>query len=157
MTSPNKISSREDCIALMDTIKAKIVELKNTSDNLHSNWSKEDEKQSIHSTKTKPPNGGFVFVQRVDYATASLSAFAAENLGAFLAETLTVSPVFGLRASRAARSFTENLPNPAIETSSPFLSDFTIVLKIVSTTCSACTFVVPSSAFTTSTRDALFI
>ena len=48
MTSPNKISSREDCIALMDTIKAKIVELKNTSDNLHSNWSKEDEKQSIH-------------------------------------------------------------------------------------------------------------
>jgi hypothetical protein len=81
--------------------------------------------------------GGFFDWITVNYLTASLSALAAENFGTFVAGTLTVSPVFGLRASRALRSFTVNLPRPAIATSSPLVSVFTIVPNTVSTTSSA--------------------
>ena len=60
-------------------------------------------------------------------------------------------------ASRAGLSLTENLPKPATETSPPFLRVLTIESKTVSTTCSACTFVVLSTECTSSTNAALFI
>jgi hypothetical protein len=57
------------------------------------------------------------------------SAAAAENLAARLAAIWIVSPVAGLRPSRAARSATLNLPKPAIATSWPAASSAAIVSK----------------------------
>ena len=74
-----------------------------------------------------------------------------------MAGTLMASPVLGLRASRAARSLTENMPRPEIETSSPFLRESMMVLITVSTACSAWTLVPPRTPWTASTMLALFI
>ncbi len=82
--------------------------------------------------------GGFDFQKgRVNYFTASLRAFAARNLGTFIAGTEIDSPVRGFRAWRAFRVLTEKMPRPAIDTSSPFLSPATMLSNTLSTTCSA--------------------
>jgi hypothetical protein len=51
-----------------------------------------------------------------------LSAEAAENFAALLAAIWIVSPVWGLRPSRAKRLLTPNLPKPAIATPPPAAS-----------------------------------
>ena len=96
-------------------------------------------------------------LEKKDYLTASLSAFAARNRGTRAAATFTGSPVLGLRAVRAARVFTEKIPRPAIDTSSPFLSVLVIPLMRLSMTSSACTLVPPTMPCTSSTSAALFI
>src|SRR3989344_1816464 len=108
-----------------------------------------------------PPLGDFPYPQNsipsVTYLTASFSAFAARNLGTFIAATCTVAPVRGLRAWRASRRLTEKMPRPAMETSSLFLSEPTIESITLSTTASACTLVVPSTSCTASAMPCLFI
>ena len=54
-----------------------------------------------------------------DYLTAFLRPEPAVKRGTLLAEMVIVSPVRGLRPSRAPRSATWNLPNPVKLTSSP--------------------------------------
>jgi hypothetical protein len=56
------------------------------------------------------------------YRTESFNALLALNTGAFEAATSISSPVRGLRAFRAARSFTSNVPKPTICILSPFCS-----------------------------------
>ena len=51
---------------------------------------------------------------------------------AFLAAIVTVSPVLGLRPSRAALLDTSNVPNPATGTLSPLAKAFLITLKVAS-------------------------
>src|SRR5207237_9463918 len=59
-----------------------------------------------------------------DYFTASLSSFDGVNRGTVRAGTFTGSPVCGLRAMRAFRLETLNVPNPGKRTRSPFLRVF---------------------------------
>ncbi len=54
--------------------------------------------------------------------TASFNAFPALTAGVFPAGIVRVSPVCGLRPSRAARSLTSNVPKPSSCTCSPFCS-----------------------------------
>jgi hypothetical protein len=64
-------------------------------------------------------------------------ALAAENLALLLAAIAIVSPVAGLRPSRAARLLTLNLPNPARETSPPLASWLETASRAASTACFA--------------------
>jgi hypothetical protein len=70
---------------------------------------------------------------------------------------LTVSPVLGFRASRAARFLAEKIPNPASDTSSPFFKVEIIESMINCTTSSDCVFVPPILAWINSASAALFI
>jgi len=112
------------------------------------------------------PEGCFLFPNSLErtrqrtgrnYATVSFKPFAGRNFGTFFAATLTCSPVFGLRAIRAARAFTEKIPKPAIETSPPFFKVWMIASNNPSTISSACTFVPPSFPCTQSANACLFI
>jgi hypothetical protein len=60
------------------------------------------------------------------------SAAAAENFATVLAAIWIVSPLAGLRPSRAARSLALNLPNPAIATSRPAASSLAIASNAAS-------------------------
>src|ERR1700691_5914984 len=62
------------------------------------------------------------------------SALAAENFAALEAAILIVSPVDGLRPSRAARWLTLNLPKPASATSPPAASSSETTSSAASTT-----------------------
>jgi hypothetical protein len=64
----------------------------------------------------------------------SLIALAGEKPSFFDAGILIVSPVDGLRPSRAARSFTLNLPKPESDTSSLPAAALATAAKTVSTT-----------------------
>ena len=67
------------------------------------------------------------------YLTAFLRPEPAVKRGTLLAAIVIVSPVRGLRPSRAPRSATWNLPKPVKLTSSPDLSAVSIVLMTAST------------------------
>ena len=73
--------------------------------------------------------------------SATLTAFLrpepAVNRGTRLAAMVMLSPVRGLRPSRAPRSATWNFPKPVKLTSSPSLSDVSIVLMTALTAPSA--------------------
>jgi hypothetical protein len=55
-------------------------------------------------------------------ATTSRKLCPARNTGTLVALTLTVSPLRGLRATRALRSRRSKVPNPTSDTRSPFLT-----------------------------------
>src|SRR6185369_931098 len=57
-------------------------------------------------------------------ATSSLKPVPGRNAGADVFFTLTVSPVRGLRAVRAARSRFSKTPKPVMETLSPLVTAF---------------------------------
>jgi len=80
--------------------------------------------------------------------SCALRAAAAENFAARLAAIWIVSPVAGLRPSRAARSLTVNLPKPAIATSRPAASSPVIASNAASTALLACSPLSPLSAAT---------
>jgi hypothetical protein len=65
------------------------------------------------------------------------NALAAENFALLLAAIEIVSPVAGLRPSRAARLLTLNLPNPARETSFPLANWVETASNAASTACLA--------------------
>jgi hypothetical protein len=112
-------------------------------------------------TKTNRPDLGrdglFFRKERKDYFTVSFKALPARNFGTFMAATLTMAPVLGFLAWRAARCLTVKMPKPAMETSSPFFKLLVIESNTMSTISSAWTFVPPSFACTASAISDLFI
>src|ERR687898_160217 len=92
-------------------------------------------------------------VARAGYLTAFLRPEPAVNRGTLLAAICIVSPVRGLRPSRAPRLATWNLPNPVNETSSPDLSALSTVEMTASTAAPASFFDRPLSAATLSTNS----
>lgn len=72
---------------------------------------------------------------------------------AFLAAIVTVSPVLGLRPSRAALLDTSNVPNPTSGTLSPFAKALVITLKVASIALVASALVNPVSSATASTNS----
>jgi hypothetical protein len=89
-------------------------------------------------------------------ATASLSFVPALNLGTFDALILMAVPVRGLRAARAARAPTENVPKPIRLTCSPSANALDIALRVAFNAFEACAFVIPASAAMHSMSSALF-
>src|SRR5688500_14830855 len=78
--------------------------------------------------KTRHAPGFSLLTSGVDQLTASFSALPALNDGFFDFWILIVSPVFGLRPSRAARSRTWKVPKPTRVTASPFFSALVMTL-----------------------------
>src|SRR5574344_610298 len=89
--------------------------------------------------------------------TKSLRAFPALNFGDLQAAILIVSPVFGLRPSRAARLPTSNVPKPISWTDPPFFSSFDTLSMKDLRAFSASFFVRPVSFAIASTISTLFI
>src|SRR6266700_2978271 len=75
-----------------------------------------------------------------NYITASLSSFAARNATFLLALMWMVSPVAGLRPSRAARLRTCRMPSPPMRMRSPFLRCLVTRLTRSPSTASVCFF-----------------
>src|SRR3954452_11861149 len=73
---------------------------------------------------------------------------AAEKRAALLAAIWIVSPVAGLRPSRAERSLTLNLPKPETATSPPPASSLAMALNVASTASFACDWFRPASSAT---------
>ena len=88
---------------------------------------------------------------------ASLSAFPGLNPGAFEALILIISPVRGLRPLRARRARTENVPNPASLTVSPFFRAFVIASSNPSIAQPAAFLDISAEAATASINSALFM
>src|SRR4249919_2782612 len=101
---------------------------------------------------------GFVQARRgVDQLTASFSALPALNDGFFDFWILIVSPVFGLRPSRAARSRTWKVPKPTRVTASPFFSALVMTLMAASTALAASALESSAASATALTNSPLFI
>src|SRR6266568_2782483 len=75
-----------------------------------------------------------------NYITASLSSFAARKATFLLALMWMVSPVAGLRPSRAARLRTCRMPSPPMRMRSPFLRCLVTRLTRSPSTASVCFF-----------------
>merc|ERR1712224_553756 len=66
--------------------------------------------------------------------TASLNLLPNVKVGTVFASTMGLSPVFGLRTSRAGRSFGRNVPKPRSETLHPSLTDSTMTSRVAEMT-----------------------
>src|SRR6185437_11381369 len=87
----------------------------------------------------------------------SRSSLLGLKYATFRAGTATGAPVFGLRPMRASRCRMRKLPNPRISTLSPACSEFTMLLKMVSTMVSRASRVSAPVFPTSSIRSALVI
>ncbi len=89
--------------------------------------------------------------------TTALNCAPGRNAGTEVGLTFTVSPVRGLRATRAARRRCSKTPKPVIVTLSPLCTARTMVSTTFSTAAVACRRSVPSLVVSTSMSSALFI
>src|SRR6185369_5256547 len=96
-------------------------------------------------------------VREAVYLTAFLRPDPAVKRGTRLAAMVIVSPVRGLRPSRAPRLATWNLPKPVKLTSSPALSESSIELMTASTALPASFLLRPLFAATLSTNSAFVV
>src|SRR5581483_9431353 len=88
--------------------------------------------------RTVHPCEGFLGPEDVGrhWLSSSFSSLPALKNGTFLAGTVTVVPVFGLRPSFIRRERSRKLPKPRISVLSPFWSELRMLLKMVLTTIS---------------------
>jgi hypothetical protein len=93
---------------------------------------------------------------RLGVLTMALKSAPARNLGTEVFGTLTVAPVAGLRAVRAARTCFSNTPNPVMETLSP-LATVSWMVSSTALTASAAVLLSPIRPETASIRSRLFI
>ena len=87
----------------------------------------------------------------------ALNCAPGRNAGTEVGLTLTVSPVRGLRATRAARLRCSKTPKPVMVTDSPEWTARTIVSTIASTAAPAVRRSVPSFSVSASISSALFM
>src|SRR5580692_8145101 len=92
----------------------------------------------------------------MSYLTACLSPLPAVNRGTRRFGILMGAPVRGLRAVRALRFETLNVPKPTNETGSPFFSDLVMPSMIESIAAAAVVFVMPVSLAILATTSCLF-
>ena len=89
--------------------------------------------------------------------TTALNCAPGRNVGTDVGFTLTVSPVRGLRATRAARRRCSKTPKPVMVTLSPLCTVRTMVSTTCSTAAVACRRSEPNFCVRTSMSSALFM
>ncbi len=102
---------------------------------------------------TAGPSAG----SRCEPETTALNCAPGRKAGTEVGFTFTVSPVRGLRATRAARRRCSKTPNPVMVTLSPLCTARTIVSTTFSTAAVACRRSEPNLSVSTSMSSALFM
>src|ERR1700722_19753766 len=102
---------------------------------------------------TAGPSAG----SRCEPETTALNCAPGRKAGTEVGLTFTVSPVRGLRATRAARRRCSKTPNPVMVTLSPLCTARTIVSTTFSTAAVACRRSEPNLSVSTSMSSALFM